>query len=95
MPTMLAFINIDFFTPIVAVLFMVITKNLVYEKTANANVFVLKSFATLICLLFQDVFVLLNMGVLAEYLCISCSVFGLLWLRKKQPLTQRPIKVKN
>lgn len=36
---------------------------------------------------------LLNLGVLAEYLCIALSVGGLLWLRKKQPDLPRPIKV--
>jgi L-type amino acid transporter 5 len=51
------------------------------------------SVATLICLLFEDTIFLINMGVLAEYLFISTSVAGLLWLRKKQPNTHRPIKV--
>lgn len=73
MPTILAFINIKFLTPIVSVIFM--------------------SVATLICLLFQDTFVLLRMGVLAEYLFIALSVAGLLYLRKIQPRTPRPIKV--
>jgi L-type amino acid transporter 5 len=73
MPTILAFINIRFLTPIVSVIFM--------------------SVATLICLLFQDTFVLLRIGVLAEYLFIAISVAGLLYLRKIQPNTPRPIKV--
>lgn len=73
MPTILAFINIKFLTPIVSVIFM--------------------SAATLVCLLFQDTFVLLRMGVLAEYLFIALSVAGLLYLRKIQPNTPRPIKV--
>lgn len=73
MPTILAFINIKFLTPIVSVTFM--------------------SVATLICLLFQDTFVLLRIGVLAEYLFIALSVAGLLYLRKKQPNLPRPIKV--
>ncbi len=51
------------------------------------------SVATLICLLFQDTFVLLRIGVLAEYLFIAISVAGLLYLRKIQPNTPRPIKV--
>ncbi len=51
------------------------------------------SVATLICLLFEDTIFLINMGVLAEYLFISTSVAGLLWLRKKQPNVYRPIKV--
>jgi Flp pilus assembly protein TadB len=33
------------------------------------------------------------MGTLAEYLCISMSVLGLLRLRKTRPLLPRPIKV--
>ena len=73
MPTILAFINIKFLTPIVSVIFM--------------------SVATLICLLFQDTFVLLRIGVLAEYLFIALSVGGLLYLRRIQPDTPRPIKV--
>lgn len=73
MPTILAFINIKFLTPIVSVIFM--------------------SVATLICLLFQDTFVLLRIGVLAEYLFIALSVAGLLHLRKIQPNAERPIKV--
>ncbi|CAF1019586.1 unnamed protein product [Brachionus calyciflorus] len=73
MPSMLAFINIKYFTPMVAVMFM--------------------SFATLICCVFQDTFVLMNMGVLAEYLFIALSVGGLLRLRKTQPDLPRPIKV--
>ena len=41
----------------------------------------------------QDPMVLINIGVLAEYLFIALSVAGLLWLRKIQPLRERPIKV--
>lgn len=73
MPTMLAFINIQYFTPMVSVMFM--------------------SLATLVCLLFQDTFVLMNLGVLAEYLFIAISVAGLLWLRRVRPDLPRPIKV--
>jgi len=73
MPSMLAFINIKFLTPMVSVIFM--------------------SLATITCLLFQDTFVLINLGVLAEYLFIALSIAGLLWLRKKRPDLPRPIRV--
>jgi len=51
------------------------------------------SVATLICLLFPYTFVLLRLNVLAEYLFNAMSVAGLLYLRKIQPNTPRPIKV--
>ncbi len=73
MPSMLAFINIKFLTPMVSVIFM--------------------SLATLICLSIKDTYVLINMGVLAEYIFITLAVIGLLYLRKKKPDLPRPIKV--
>ena len=47
----------------------------------------------MLCLFIQDTFVLMNMGVLAEYLFIALSVGGLLYLRKIKPDLPRPIKV--
>lgn len=73
MPTILAFINIKFLTPMVSVIFM--------------------SVATLICLNIKNTYVLINMGVLAEYIFITGAVCGLLYLRKSQPDISRPIKV--
>lgn len=51
------------------------------------------SIATLICLFIQDTFVLINLGVLAEYLFVAFSIIGLFWLRKVKPNEPRPIKV--
>ena len=73
MPSILAFINIKFLTPMVSVMFM--------------------SLATLICLSIRDTYVLINMGVLAEYIFITLAVLGLLYLRKSQPDLPRPIRV--
>lgn len=73
MPSVLAFINIKFLTPMVSVIFM--------------------SMATLICLNIKNTYVLINMGVLAEYIFITMAVAGLLYLRKTQPNRDRPIRV--
>ncbi len=73
MPSVLAFINIKFLTPMVSVMFM--------------------SLATLICLTIKNTYVLINMGVLAEYIFITLAVIGLMYLRKSQPDLPRPIKI--
>ena len=97
MPSILAFINITFLTPMVSVLFMVIflkKKISQFIQRQFQLCFNFKSAATLvIILLVQDPMILINIGVLAEYLFIALSVAGLLWLRKIQPLRPRPIRV--
>ena len=50
-------------------------------------------FASLICLFIEDTFVLLKLTMLSEYIFIGGTVAGLLYLRKIQPKTERPIKV--
>jgi amino acid transporter len=51
------------------------------------------SVATLICLNISDIYLLINMATLAEYLFITLAVVGLLYLRKSRPDLPRPIKV--
>lgn len=51
------------------------------------------SIATLICLNIKNTYVLINMGVLAEYIYITSAVLGLLYLRKTHPDLPRPIRV--
>lgn len=48
---------------------------------------------TIILLFIRDVYVLINYVSFVEALFTLISVSGLLWLRKKQPNTTRPIKV--
>lgn len=49
--------------------------------------------ASLVCLVIEDTFVLLKLTMLSEYIFFGGTVGGLLWLRKRQPDTIRPIKV--
>lgn len=76
MPKFLAFINIKFLTPITSILFL--------------------SFISLLLLCFfnkpDDVYNLLDMTVLSEYIFIMITVVGLLWLRKTQANAERPFK---
>jgi amino acid transporter len=50
-------------------------------------------FASLICLFIKDTFVLLKLTMLSEYIFIGGTVAGLLYLRRKDPKRERPIKV--
>jgi len=50
---------------------------------------------TIILLFIRDVYVLINYVSFVEALFTLISVSGLLWLRKKQPDTKRPIKVNS
>ena len=45
------------------------------------------------CLFIKDTFVLLKLTMLSEYIFIGGTVGGWLWLRKKMPERERPIKV--
>lgn len=47
----------------------------------------------MICLMVEDTYTLINMGVLAEYIFITGAVLGLMYLRKTHPDLERPIKV--
>ncbi|CAF0717306.1 unnamed protein product [Brachionus calyciflorus] len=49
--------------------------------------------SSLVCLMFEDVKLLLKISMLSEYIFIGSTVAGLLWLRKVQPKAFRPIKV--
>lgn len=53
----------------------------------------IQGLASLVCLLIEDIFVLLKITMMAEYIFIGGTVAGLLWLRKKNPYIERPIKV--
>jgi len=48
---------------------------------------------TLLLLFIEDVYVLINYVSYVEALFTLISVSGLLWMRYKQPKTERPIKV--
>lgn len=48
---------------------------------------------SLLCLLFDDVYVLLKLTMLTEYIFIGGTVFGLMVLRKTRPEMDRPIEV--
>lgn len=48
---------------------------------------------SLICIFIEDVFLLINMTMLSEYIFIGSTIAGLLWLRKVRPDASRPIKV--
>merc|ERR1712127_28273 len=50
-------------------------------------------FLSILCLFFDDVYVLLEMTILSEYIFIGGTVIGLLYLRKTRPDFDRPIKV--
>lgn len=51
------------------------------------------SFLSILCLFFDDVYVLLKLTMLTEYIFIGGTVFGLLYLRKYRPEINRPIVV--
>lgn len=51
------------------------------------------SFLSICCLFFDDVYILLKLTMLAEYIFIGATVAGLLWLRKSRPDMHRPLKV--
>jgi len=51
------------------------------------------SFLSILCLFFDDVYILLNMTMLTEYIFIGGTVFGLLILRRTRPEMERPIRV--
>lgn len=53
----------------------------------------LKSGVSMVCLFIEDTFVLLKFTMLSEYIFIGGTVAGLLWMRKTQPIRERPIKV--
>ena len=55
--------------------------------------FIKKAFLSLICIFIEDVFLLINMTMLSEYIFIGSTISGLLWLRKSHPDASRPIKV--
>lgn len=46
-------------------------------------------------LMIEDVYTLINYMSFVEALAVGVSVFGLLWLRYKEPDAERPIKVIN
>lgn len=46
-----------------------------------------------ILMLFVDIFYLINLSSHAYWLCITAAIVALLWLRRTQPDTPRPIKV--
>lgn len=48
---------------------------------------------TLLLLLIEDVFALINYATFVESLFTLCSISGLLWMRYKEPELKRPIKV--
>merc|ERR1712127_111852 len=51
------------------------------------------SFLSILCLFFDDVYILLNMTMLTEYIFIGGTVFGPLILRRTRPEMERPIRV--
>ena len=53
------------------------------------------SFLSILCLFFDDVYVLLKLTMLTEYIFIGGTVFGLLYLRKYRPEINRPIVVSD
>lgn len=48
---------------------------------------------TMVLVMIEDVYVLINYVSFVEALFITISVLGLLWLRRKRPDMKRPIKV--
>lgn len=62
-------------------------------KANKKENFLFKAFSSLVCLLIEDVEILVKLSMLSEYIFIGGTVGGLLWLRKTQPKAFRPIKV--
>lgn len=65
--------------------------NINYRTPITSIIFM--SFLSILCLLFDDVLLLLKLTMLAEYVFIGGTVVGLLYLRKKSPDVLRPIRV--
>lgn len=65
--------------------------NVTYLTPMTSVVFM--SFLSTLCLFFDDVYVLLKLTMLSEYIFIGATVFGLLYLRKYKPEMTRPIVV--
>lgn len=47
----------------------------------------------MLCLFFEDIYVLINISVLPTFLSQFLSIVGLLYLRKTQPDAKRPVKI--
>lgn len=47
----------------------------------------------MICLFFEDIYVLINMAILPTFLSNAISIIGLLYYRKKKPNFPRPVKI--
>lgn len=65
--------------------------NISYLTPITSIIFM--SALSLLCLLFDDVYVLLKLTMLTEYIFIGGTVVGLIVLRKTRPDMDRPIKV--
>lgn len=57
------------------------------------NFTVIQGFLSIGMLMIKDVYTLINYMSFVEALAVGVSVFGLLWLRYKDPDAERPIKV--
>lgn len=90
LPAAISLINIKCLTPIPALLFLV--SKIFYHRFCPTN----DSFQgviTIALLFIRDIYSLINYVSYVEALFTLLSVAGLLWLRRKQPKLERPIKV--
>ena len=95
MPSFLALLNVKYLTPMTSIIFLVsFGKPLArWPFVLSAHLVLFQSLLSLLCCLVKDAAILLKFTVLAEYIFITLTVIGLLWLRKTKPQLLRPIKV--
>lgn len=93
LPAAISLININCLTPVPSLIFLVSNCRTFLSHTLLTHSRCLQCVITLSYLYIDNIYVLINYVSYVEALFTLISVAGLLWLRYKQPKTERPIRV--